>query len=745
MTTEPAIATLAPTAPGEDSLAPGSGNSRARMASTNNLPSPRIAIHEDAAAAAENRPAIVSHISAPAVQQYHSPMRQHKRTPSQHREIKETLNAISEYTSDDPDGTKLRVNQYVIKEEIGRGSYGAVHLATDQFGNEYAMKEFSKSRLRKRAQSNILKRPGGLRPGRGMRSPWSAHKREISESDAAEAKDSLFFIREEIAIMKKLNHPNLVSLIEVLDDPEEDSLWMVLEMCKKGVVMKVGLDSDAEAYSAEQCRHWFRDLILGIEYLHAQGIIHRDIKPDNLLLTGDDCLKIVDFGVSEMFEKSADMRTAKSAGSPAFLPPELCMARHGDISGKAADIWSMGISLYCLKYGRLPFHRDNVLEMYDSIRNEDLAIPPDEDPNLVDLLHRVLQKDPEQRMTMAELRDHPWVTKDGEDPLLSEEENTSELVEPPNELEVNHALTRKMSHMLTVMIAINKFKGLIYRSRVGTPDLKSSYRMSRTLEVPKAPTEIALPQEPSKQSSPESSGHTTPTAEEPHQENRPRNKSNAEEAAELVKARKDYLAANGHPARGGALGIKEQTQSSSDATPAFLGIGVGDHDEFASSGTPADFVSDSPTGIDFNVYDRAFEAEMERIRSEKRGPRRTTYLTKLVNEKEKYFGDDCMILEAGRSLPALASSGYNKASSAAVRTLGHMGLTHRDGANAGEESSKTDQLKEALEAKKVESRDSVQAVKDRGHKFAELVMGTMASAKAKAGGGAGEAKEQNDS
>lgn len=128
------------------------------------------------------------------------------------------------------------------------------------------MKEFSKSRLRKRAQSNILKRPGGLRPGRGMRSPWSAHKREISESDAAEAKDSLFFIREEIAIMKKLNHPNLVSLIEVLDDPEEDSLWMVLEMCKKGVVMKVGLDSDAEAYSAEQCRHWFRDLILGIEY-----------------------------------------------------------------------------------------------------------------------------------------------------------------------------------------------------------------------------------------------------------------------------------------------------------------------------------------------------------------------------------------------------------------------------------------------------------------------------------------------
>ena len=93
------------------------------------------------------------------------------------------------------------------------------------------------------------------------------HAQRFSDRDAAEAKDALFLIREEIAIMKKLDHPNLVSLIEVLDDPEEDSLYMVLEMCKKGVVMKVGLDGRPVKPCAEDaCRYWFRDLLLGIEY-----------------------------------------------------------------------------------------------------------------------------------------------------------------------------------------------------------------------------------------------------------------------------------------------------------------------------------------------------------------------------------------------------------------------------------------------------------------------------------------------
>ena len=204
--------------------------------------------------------------------------------------------------------------------------------------------------------------------------------------------------------MKKLNHHNLVSLLEVLDDPAEDSLYMVLEMCKKGVVMKVGMHEAAEPYDTERCRTWFRDLILGIEYLHAQGVVHRDIKPDNLLLTEDDVLKIVDFGVSEMFERNSDLMTTKSAGSPAFLPPELCVSHHGSISGKAADIWSMGVTLYCLYFGRVPFEKTSVLDLYEAIKNDDVDVTASQEESFRDLMCKLLEKDPTKRIKMPDLR-----------------------------------------------------------------------------------------------------------------------------------------------------------------------------------------------------------------------------------------------------------------------------------------------------------------------------------------------------
>ena len=121
-------------------------------------------------------------------------------------------------------------------------------------------------------------------------------------------------------------------------------------------------------------------------------------------MTEQDELKIVDFGVSEMFDKDGDMKTAKSAGSPAFMPPELCVAKHGQVSGKAADIWSMGCTLYCLLFGRIPFEKHGMLELYQAVRSDEVEFEEECNSELKDLILRLLEKDPEKRITMDQIR-----------------------------------------------------------------------------------------------------------------------------------------------------------------------------------------------------------------------------------------------------------------------------------------------------------------------------------------------------
>lgn len=373
------------------------------------------------------------------------------------------------------------LNQYLLKEEIGRGSYGTVLLAEDSTtGREFAIKEFSKARLRKRNQSAILRRPRGANFGAAEKSrggrPILPSRRSVTDiHKSEEAGNPLFLIRSEIAIMKKLDHENVIDLLEVLDEPEGDSLYMVLELCKKGVIMNIGFGANATPYSDEECRHWFRDLILGIEYLHAQGIAHRDIKPDNLLLSSDLVLKIVDFGVSELFEAVKDQKIAQS-GSPAFMSPELCRGVRDIKYLKPSDIWSMGVTLFCWKFGTLPYGETNIIELCAQIINEqpDILNPDFErnkrhlcDANLLDLFEKLFEKDPEKRITMEQLREHPWVTLDGEDELLSAEENTAQMIDEITEDDLRTAI-KGIRGVVTVVKAVNKLKQMRAASRAAS-------------------------------------------------------------------------------------------------------------------------------------------------------------------------------------------------------------------------------------------------------------------------------------
>ncbi|KAF2756174.1 kinase-like protein [Pseudovirgaria hyperparasitica] len=708
------------------------------------------------AAGGDGRPPVLKHLSSPA---YHSPLRHHHRTASNPRKVKETYNARTEYSNSEDDGTaQHRINQYIIKQEIGRGSFGAVHLATDQFGNEYAVKEFSKTRLRKRAQSNYLRRPSvRRRPG-----PLGVRGAMIRPSAGRlDSADALELIKEEIAIMKKLNHQNLVSLIEVLDDPEEDSLYMVLEMCKKGVVMRVGLDDRADPYEEEQCRCWFRDMMLGIEYLHAQGIIHRDIKPDNCLVTADDTLKIVDFGVSEMFEKDSEMSTAKSAGSPAFMPPELCIAKHGIVSGKAADIWSMGVTLYCLKFGRIPFEKTGMLDLYESIRNDSVDMDGECSEALHDLLLKLLNKDPQQRITMDELREHPWITKHGTDPLLSKEENTAVIIEPPTEEELNAAITGNMGHLLAVMRAVKRFKELLFRkrpdllegilgsaSRIVQPPLsmrpsklKSSHSLAagdgrpveRVLTTEGVTGDIPIPdnledleqlsQRNHKEGITAVDGKSTPESTASIDTAIPAASRKASPAT--PKAMSPLSSVTSVSPRG--IGLKHTQSAPAELALAedivqrrdltgkghahdpledqlFLDIGISaDHNPSAEDNVH--IVAESPSAIEMNVYEKAYEEEVRSI-VEQRGRSATLYLTRRVEDSPTIRNMQHIFQDASSTAAGMKAVGLESGRIGMAKLM-EKARSARDAAStAGAQASTMDSVVAGLRALKPSSRSS---------------------------------------
>lgn len=107
--------------------------------------------------------------------------------------------------------------------------------------------------------------------------------------------------------------------------------------------------------------------------------------------------------MSEMFQKESD-KVQKSSGSPAFMAPELCVLKRGDISGRAADIWGMGVTLYCLRFGRVPFEKSAVLELYKAIVEDEVNLEKGLGDDFEDLMKQLLEKNPIKRIKMDKLR-----------------------------------------------------------------------------------------------------------------------------------------------------------------------------------------------------------------------------------------------------------------------------------------------------------------------------------------------------
>ncbi|KAI3703523.1 hypothetical protein L1987_73663 [Smallanthus sonchifolius] len=210
-------------------------------------------------------------------------------------------------------------------------------------------------------------------------------------------------IQREISATRLVRHPNVVELREVL--ATKSKIYYVMEYVSGGELFaKVAgggrLKEDVD-------RKYFQQLISAVDFCHSRGVSHRDIKPENLLLDGNDDLKITDFGFSALSEqKRYDGLLHTLCGTPAYVAPEVLRKKGYD--GAKADIWSCGVVLYVLLAGFLPFHDENLTNLYRKIFKAEYEFPPWFSPETRKLISKILMADPQRRISIEGIMRVPW-------------------------------------------------------------------------------------------------------------------------------------------------------------------------------------------------------------------------------------------------------------------------------------------------------------------------------------------------
>ncbi|KFK26444.1 hypothetical protein AALP_AA8G249200 [Arabis alpina] len=261
-----------------------------------------------------------------------------------------------------------KVGKYEIGRTIGEGTFAKVKFAQNtETGESVAMKIMDRSTIVKRKMADQIKR--------------------------------------EISIMKLVRHPYVVRLYEVL--ASRTKIYIILEYITGGElfdkIVRHGRLTEAEA------RKYFQQLIDGVDYCHSKGVFHRDLKPENLLLDSQGNLKISDFGLSALPDQGVTLLKT-TCGTPNYVAPEVLS--HKGYNGAVADVWSCGIILYVLMAGYLPFDELDLPTLYSKIDTADFSCPSYFPLAAKSLIHRILDPNPETRITISEIRNNDWFKKD---------------------------------------------------------------------------------------------------------------------------------------------------------------------------------------------------------------------------------------------------------------------------------------------------------------------------------------------
>ncbi|GMM27904.1 protein kinase [Martiniozyma asiatica (nom. inval.)] len=218
-------------------------------------------------------------------------------------------------------------------------------------------------------------------------------------------------IHREITALKKLRHPNIVRLVEVLQN--DKYIGIVLEYASGGELFEYILE---HRYLKESmaCK-LFSQLVSGVDYMHAKGVVHRDLKLENLLLDKHKNIIITDFGFNNTFGHGGSDLMKTSCGSPCYAAPELVVST-GPYEGRKVDVWSCGVILYAMLSGYLPFDDDpqnpdgsNLARLYHYITHTPLTFPEYIQPTPRDLLRKILVSNPDKRISLRQVRNHQWL------------------------------------------------------------------------------------------------------------------------------------------------------------------------------------------------------------------------------------------------------------------------------------------------------------------------------------------------
>ncbi|KAJ3682686.1 hypothetical protein LUZ60_012913 [Juncus effusus] len=276
-----------------------------------------------------------------------------------------------------PGGGRV-VGDYMLGKEIGKGAFSVVWAGRHRFrGTEVAVKEIIMDKLTKKLKDSLL---------------------------------------SEVHILRRINHPNIISLYDSIEEP--DRIYLILEYCRGGdlymYIQRHGRVPEATA------KHFMSQLASGLKILRDNSVVHRDLKPQNILLLSSDessVLKIADFGFAKVLQTHGMAETL--CGSPLYMAPEVMQVQRYDAK---ADLWSIGVILFQLVTGHTPYNGANQIQLLQNIlKSNELRFPPGVtlSTDCIDLCKKLLKRNPVERLTMEEFLNHQFLIDHNSDGSLS--------------------------------------------------------------------------------------------------------------------------------------------------------------------------------------------------------------------------------------------------------------------------------------------------------------------------------------